>query len=131
MGDVGSVLLGFVYSAVIVRVSRNLTEFICLTGCLFPFFADEILTMSLRIGNRENLLQPHRKHLYQLLANEMGISHWKISVGYALLQTAIGVLALCARPFGMLPLITVLGTFFIGFLAAGNTIRKRCLMPLP
>jgi len=27
------------------------------------------------------LMQPHRKHLYQLLANEMGIEHWKVAAG--------------------------------------------------
>jgi len=32
------------------------------------------------------VMQPHRKHLYQLLANEMGIEHWKVSVGYGALQ---------------------------------------------
>jgi Fuc2NAc and GlcNAc transferase len=131
MGDVGSILLGFVYSAVIVKTSRDLTEFLCLAGCLFPFFADEILTMARRVTNRENLLRPHRKHLYQILANEMGISHWKISAGYVFLQTVIGVSSLFAKPFGMLPLLAVLGAFSIGFIATCNTIRKKCLRPLP
>ena len=28
---------------------------------------------------------------YQLLANEMGIAHWKVSVGYGVLQAVVGI----------------------------------------
>ena len=86
MGDVGSILLGFVFAGMVIWLSRNLLDFICLSAFLFPFYADEFTTMAVRIRDGENLTHPHRRHLYQLLTNEKGISHWKISVGYGLAQ---------------------------------------------
>ena len=70
MGDVGSILLGFVFAAMVVVLSRNFLDFVCLAAFLFPFYADELTTMAIRINDGENLLYPHRRHLYQLLANE-------------------------------------------------------------
>lgn len=43
------------------------------------------------------LMKPHRGHLYQLLANEMGLAHWKVSVGYGALQLMVGIGALALR----------------------------------
>jgi hypothetical protein len=33
------------------------------------------------------LMKPHRGHVYQLLVNEMGIEHWKVSVVKYLVAT--------------------------------------------
>jgi hypothetical protein len=46
------------------------------------------------------LATPHRRHVYQLLANEMGIAHWKVSVGYGVLQAVVGLGALAVRGYG-------------------------------
>lgn len=54
----------------------------CLAGFLFPFYADELTTLVVRIKDGDKLTRPHRRHVYQLLANEMGVDHWKVSVGY-------------------------------------------------
>ena len=106
MGDVGSVLLGFVYAGLVVGLSYSLNDFMVLCAFLFPFYADELITLGVRIRDEKDVsrkgakarrnkdrkrtvdmvMQPHRKHLYQLLANEMGIEHWKVSVGYGALQ---------------------------------------------
>ncbi len=43
MGDVGSILLGFVFAGMVVFLSRNLLDFICMAGFLFPFYADHKL----------------------------------------------------------------------------------------
>ena len=81
MGDVGSILLGFSFAAIVVILSKSILDFVCLAGFLFPFYADELTTMAARIKDGENLFKPHRRHLYQLLANEKRIAHWKISIG--------------------------------------------------
>ncbi len=125
MGDVGSILLGFVYAAMVVLLSKNILDFVCLSAFLFPFYADELVTMTVRINNRENLLLPHRKHYYQLLANEMGMDHWKVSSGYFLLQIVVGILILLARPFGFPLVALIIAAFFIAFVFANLTIRKR------
>ena len=35
--------------------------------------------------------KPHRRHYYQLLANEKGIAHWKVSVGHGVFQLAVRI----------------------------------------
>ena len=49
------------------------------------------------LKDRENLLKAHRRHFYQLLANEMRIAHWKVSIGYGLLQLVVGVAVLLVK----------------------------------
>jgi Fuc2NAc and GlcNAc transferase len=86
MGDVGSTLLGFLFSIYVLLFSSSAMEFIALSSILFPFYADELTTMYERIRNGEDLSKPHRKHLYQVLANEIGMAHWKISLIYGAIQ---------------------------------------------
>jgi len=124
MGDVGSILLGFSFAAIVVILSKSPLDFVCLAGFLFPFYADELTTMAVRIRNGENLLRPHRKHLYQLLANEKGIAHWKVSMGYGLLQLFIGVAVIRIRPVGLVAVIVLLGVCFLGFSLFGFSVRR-------
>jgi len=124
MGDVGSILLGFSFAAIVVFFSKSPLDFVCLAGFLFPFYADELTTMAVRIRNGENLLRPHRKHLYQLLANEKGIAHWKVSMGYGLLQLFIGVAVIRIRPVGLVAVIVLLGVCFLGFSLFGFSVRR-------
>ncbi len=91
MGDVGSVLLGFVFAASVLIFASDFKEFVLLSSFLFPFYADELYTMWERLADRQSLLKPHRRHLYQVLANEAGISQWKVSLGYGSFQVATGV----------------------------------------
>lgn len=71
------------------------------------------------------LMQPHRGHVYQLLANEMGIDHWKVSVGYGVLQLVVGIGALTLRGYGDLVVVAFLGICFAGFGGFGYLVRKR------
>jgi Fuc2NAc and GlcNAc transferase len=125
MGDVGSILLGFVFAAIVVMLSKTFLDFVCLAGFLFPFYADELTTMVIRIKDGENLLKAHRRHFYQILANEMGIDHWKVSVGYGILQFLVGVSILLVRPFGILTIIILLVIFFGGFVWANYFVRAK------
>jgi len=125
MGDVGSILLGFVFAAMVVILSKTFLDLVCLAGFLFPFYADELATMFIRIKDGENLLRPHRRHLYQILANEMGIAHWKVSVGYGILQLVVGLSLLSLRPLGLLPVLTLLVIYFFGFVWANYFVRAR------
>jgi len=125
MGDVGSILLGFVFAAMVALLSTSFLEFVCLASLLFPFYADEWTTMAVRISDRENLLKPHRRHLYQLLANELGIAHWKVSAGYGILQVVVGACVLSAMPWGHPGVWTVLVIFFSMFVGINYIVRTR------
>jgi Fuc2NAc and GlcNAc transferase len=125
MGDVGSVLLGFVFAGMVVKFSHSLLDFICMASFLFLFFADELTTMFVRLSRRERLTQPHRRHFYQLLANERQIAHWKISLAYGFVQLLIGVSVLWAKPFGLPPVLFLLGLYFFIFVCLNIHIRKE------
>jgi Fuc2NAc and GlcNAc transferase len=96
---------------------------------LFPFYADELNTMLVRIRNGEKLLRPHRRHIYQLLANEKGIPHWKVSVGYGLLQAAVGLSVLWVKPLGLTPVIVLLAVWFSGFFVFSSFVRRSLAHP--
>ena len=132
MGDVGSVMLGFVYAGLVVGLSYSLNDFMVLCAFLFPFYADELTTLYVRIredGERKKiagmLMKPHRRHLYQLLANEMGVAHWKVSVGYGVLQLMVGIGALALRGYGNLAVVIFLGCCFAAFGIASSFYRGQ------
>ncbi len=95
-GDVGSVgvafILLFLLGSVIVRTG-DVTWLIF----LLVYGVDGCLTILHRVWLRENLGTPHRKHAYQVMANELGIGHVKISLLYMALQLAVsfGFVYLC------------------------------------
>jgi len=124
MGDVGSILLGFVFATVVAVLANNPAEFFALAACLFPFYADELTTMVVRVRDGEQLSFPHRRHMYQLLANEMGIAHWKISLGYGLCQLIVGFSAIALSKYGSITMI-FLGFCFIIFIIISNQVRKK------
>lgn len=125
MGDVGSILLGAVFASYAVIMSASWLDMICLCGFLFPFYADEISTAMVRLKDGHNLLLPHRRHVYQILANQMGIAHWRVTVAYAAVQLAVGLLVIAVRPFGVVPVLACLASAFVLFVLAGKAIRKR------
>ena len=104
-GDVGSIgvayILLFLIGALILATG-DITWLIF----LLVYGVDGCLTIVHRILLHENLGEAHRKHAYQLMANELGIGHVKVASFYALLQLAIslGFVYLCpvlARASGM------------------------------
>jgi Fuc2NAc and GlcNAc transferase len=127
LGDVGSILLGFVFACLIIVLSENLMDFLVMAGFLAPFYFDAIFTMAVRIRNKDSLTEPHRKHIYQILANEAGIGHWKVSLGYGMMQLVIGVSVMLLQPKGW---IFLLGTYFLyGIIFGSFSIfirRKFC-----
>lgn len=125
MGDVGSVFLGFTFAGIVVLLSKNIADFICLSSFLFTFYADEVVTMCLRLKDAQNLLLPHRRHFYQILANEGKMPHWKISCGYAVAQFAIGLSILSMRPLGLRFIISTLVLYFIVFVILNFLVRRK------
>ena len=56
---------------------------------LVVYGVDACLTIFHRIMLHENLGKAHRKHAYQLMANELGMEHTVVSTIYTVLQLAI------------------------------------------
>ena len=64
---------------------------------LLVYGVDGVLTICHRIMLHENLGEAHRKHAYQLMANELKIGHVKVSLFYMALQlvVSLGFIYLC------------------------------------
>lgn len=125
MGDVGSILLGFVFAALVIWLSKGLSDFICLASFIFPFFADEVTTEIVRLKDGEKLWRPHRRHLYQLLANEYRLPHWQVSIGYGSAQLIIGISILIISSSGLVPVLSSVVFYFLIFALLSSTLRRR------
>lgn len=95
-GDVGSISIAFIMLFAIGRLvvqTQDATYLIL----LLVYGVDGCLTIFHRILLHENLGQAHRKHVYQLMANELKIGHVKISLIYMALQltVSLGFIYLC------------------------------------
>lgn len=95
-GDVGSIGIAFLLLFLIgglVMMRGDVTYFIF----LLVYGVDGCLTICHRIMLHENLGEAHRKHAYQLMANELKIGHVKVSLLYMGIQMAVslGFIYLC------------------------------------
>jgi Fuc2NAc and GlcNAc transferase len=127
MGDVGSILLGFIFAAIVISISRNIIDFICLSSFLFPFYADEFTTELKRLMDGEKIWLPHRKHFYQLLANEYAIPHWKISLGYGVGQLFVSISILYFINSGLLAVLSIFFFYFLIFTLLSGFMRNRLI----
>ena len=95
-GDVGSIGIAFILLFLIgllIMKTGNVTYLIF----LLVYGVDGCLTICHRILLHENLGEAHRKHAYQLMANELKIGHVKVSLLYMGIQMAVslGFIYLC------------------------------------
>lgn len=84
-GDVGSVSIAFIILFILGKLvlqTGNLWYIIFLV----VYGVDSVLTIYHRILLRENIGQPHRKHAYQLMANELHMPHILVSMIYMFVQ---------------------------------------------
>jgi len=123
MGDIGSILLGAVFAGLVYLASHTVLDFVCMASFLFTFYADELCTMAVRLKGGEDLTRPHRRHVYQLLANERRVAHWRISIGYGTMQVLVGACVLLAKPFGIEAVLAVLLGWFGLFLVGAYYVR--------
>ena len=95
-GDVGSIGIAFIILFAIGKLIFQ-TGDLSYIIVLLIYGIDGVLTIIHRIMLHENLGQAHRKHAYQIMANELGIGHVKISLLYMALQLAVslGLIYLC------------------------------------
>ena len=120
-GDVGSIGIAFIllfFIGLLIMKTGDVTYLIF----LLVYGVDGCLTIVHRIMLHENLGEAHRKHVYQLMANELKIGHVKVSLLYMGIQTAVslGFIYLCPNTtlahwlylFGALLLLSVVYVLF-------------------
>lgn len=87
-GDVGSVGAAFIVIfllGLLVFQTRDVTYIVFLA----VYGIDSVFTIVHRILLHENLGEAHRKHAYQIMANELGMEHTVVSTLYMVLQLII------------------------------------------
>ncbi len=89
-GDVGSISIAFIILFILgntIVATNDITWLVFLV----VYGVDACLTIIHRIMLHENLGQAHRKHAYQLMANELNMSHVVVSSIYLGLQLVISL----------------------------------------
>lgn len=89
-GDVGSIGVAFILLFLIGRLVMQTGDVTYLIF-LLVYGVDGCLTICHRIRLHENLGEAHRKHAFQLMANELRIGHVKIALFYTLMQLTISL----------------------------------------
>lgn len=87
-GDVGSVTIAFILLFALGKLILQTGDFSYIVF-LAVYGADTVWTICHRIQLHENLGQAHRKHAYQLMANELKLPHVAVSLIYMAIQLAI------------------------------------------
>lgn len=95
-GDVGSIGIAFIILFALGRLMLA-TKDVTYIFFFLVYGIDGSLTIFHRIMLHENLGQAHRKHAYQLMANELKMSHVVVSLLYMAIQLVIslGFIYLC------------------------------------
>ena len=89
-GDVGSIGIALILTFCMARLMM-VTGDVAWIVLFLIYGVDGVLTICHRIMLHENLGQAHRKHAYQLMANELGMSHVTVSLIYIGLQLAVSL----------------------------------------
>lgn len=87
-GDVGSISIAFIilfFLGKLIITTGDLSYIII----LLVYGVDSILTIVHRFMLHENIFEAHRKHVYQIMANELKMKHLHVSAIYMILQLLI------------------------------------------
>lgn len=127
-GDVGSISMAlflgyFMLKTILDSGQIGYLLFLSIYGI------DAGITIFARIKKKENIFQPHRSHLYQYLANELGYSHLLVSFLYSGIQLLINALLLYLQQIGELSILFIISFLLVQILSY-LWIRKRVVQKI-
>lgn len=135
MGDVGSAFLGYTFAA-LPLLARHMAsaswDLLPIAAVLFVWFFifDSLLTRVRRLARGENVLAPHREHLFQRLVFS-GLSHRTVTLlygGLSVLLTASVLLSVSYRAeigLPMFPVVVVLSAILIAICQYRGVLFRR------
>ncbi len=114
-GDVGSISMAFILFFAIARLVAATGDY---SYFLFAgvYGVDAVLTICHRIMLRENIVRSHRKHAYQLMANELHIPHMVVAGGYTALQLALSAGLVFLKDFHYLYAGCAIGALSVAYI---------------
>lgn len=127
-GDVGSIGIAFWIVTLLLLLVTETNNLIWM-GVLMVYGVDGVCTILHRIYLKENILEAHRLHFYQVLANEQEMQHRVVSVIYFVVQLVVSALIIFLSPvFGwwmfVVPLVVLMGLYGMKFKLMGNVIKN-------
>ena len=117
-GDVGSVSIAFILLFLIGKLIIKTEDFSWII-LLSVYGVDSVLTIIHRLMLHENIGLPHRKHMYQLMANELKIPHVGVSLIYMGAQALVILGYFCFVRYGywyLLGIIVLLSGIYVVFM---------------
>ena len=103
-GDVGAVSIAFIILFLIGKLIIRTEDFSWI-ALLVVYGVDSVLTIIHRLMLHENIGLPHRKHLYQIMANELEIPHVVVSSVYMVIQGVVVIGYIVFRDYGYIYLL--------------------------
>lgn len=89
-GDVGSIVMGFFIVFLMVGLIQLTRDASCIVF-LSVYAVDTVYTIFQRMFIGENILLPHRRHLYQRMANQWRWPHCGVALVYSGVQLIINI----------------------------------------
>ncbi|RGU22072.1 MraY family glycosyltransferase [Bacteroides cellulosilyticus] len=117
-GDVGSVSIAFILLFLIGKLIIKTEDFSWII-LLSVYGVDSVLTIIHRLMLHENIGLPHRKHMYQLMANELKVPHVGVSLIYMGAQALVILGYFCFVRYGywyLLGIIVLLSGIYVLFM---------------
>ncbi|WP_053826641.1 MraY family glycosyltransferase [Lascolabacillus massiliensis] len=96
-GDVGAVSIAFWIVTLLLLLILKTKNIIWL-GFLMVYGVDAVMTILHRIYLKENIMEAHRLHFYQILANEKKMPHRLVSIIYFTVQLVCSALIIAFYP---------------------------------
>ena len=118
-GDVGSVTIAFwIVTLLLILIIK--TENLIWIGFLMVYGVDAVMTILHRIYLKQNIMEAHRLHFYQILANEKKIPHRLVSLIYFTVQLLCSALIILFYPvlgwgIFVILLLLLMGLYMIKF----------------
>lgn len=96
-GDVGSVGIAFwIVTLLLLLIIK--TQSLIWIGFLLVYGVDTVCTILHRLYLKQNIMEAHRLHFYQILANECKMNHRKVSLIYFMAQLICSTLIITLYP---------------------------------
>ena len=124
LGDIGSMGIAFWIIALLSLLMLK-TEQIKWVLFLMVYGAETILTIIERLRLKENIFDAHRRHLYQLFANEKKISHLYVSSAYAAIQLLLNVIVINSNWSDLIIFSVILLPTVLLYLFVKVTVKKQ------
>ena len=122
-GDVGSVSIAVIVCFLLVQriVATDDYKYI---GFLSVYVVETGLTILQRWRMGEKVLEAHRRHMYQVLSNEMGWPHLLVAAIYAAVQLGINLL-LINTDYGVPGLVILFAVLILLYILLKVNLLKR------